>query len=64
MKKLLIRLVKKWILNYIDELQDTLPGIVNKKVDLPGLNEEEERKLFIATIDATAEIIKEKIRNI
>lgn len=70
LKKLVIKMLwprlQKIALNYVksEEYQNKAVQYVNDKVDIPGKNEEEEKKLFDQVYDACQEGLTSTIKNI
>jgi len=66
----IVKLFKKQVLKYVvkqlenEELKEDWVSKVNARIDLPGIDETEERKLFYATLDAGFEEIKKKIEEL
>jgi len=64
--KWLVKIFKKSLIkvvvDYLEDKKDDIADKANDAVDLPGLNEREEQKLFEATVDATFDKIIEKIK--
>jgi hypothetical protein len=61
-----VKLFKKQVIRYIvgmmnDKVKKDWAEKVNEKVDLPGIDEKEEQKLFEATIDAGFDEIKKML---
>jgi len=74
MKKFFLRIAAKWawpalkenILQYVknENLQIKFVKLLNKKLDIPNLSEEVERKLLDAAYDAAQELITEQIEKV
>lgn len=55
--KLLLPTLRKMLVKKLEENQDKYVAIVNSKLNIPNLDEEQEKKMFDSIYDALQEIL-------
>lgn len=62
MKKLLMKLVKGYVLSLVKKNKKAIVARINSKVDIPHLNEAQEAQIMGVILDVLTDILSSKLK--